>query len=327
MELLRPQDIARLKGLAVRAKAVADGVFSGRHRGLHQGASRDFSEHKEYTPGDDLRTLDWKAYARFDRPLVRRFESETERGCLILLDVSASMGYGDGPLCKLDWARVTAAALAYLLLGQQDRVGVGLLGTRFRLVLPPRARGDQLAAVIAALEAARLEPGPPGRLGDGLGESLEALPRRGLVAVFSDFLDPRPEVPAILRRLGTGRRELAAFQVLDPSEESFPFDGFCRFHSPELPEGDLTLDSGEVRRAYLERLQALRQGLRSAASEAGFAFLTATTETPPASLLIDWVSGRASQGRDPGGPSRASGAPSTPGAAARGVAAGARESP
>lgn len=301
MDLLRPEDIARLKGLAVRARTVADGVFSGRHRSLHRGASRDFSEHKVYTPGDDLRTLDWKAYARFDRPLVRRFESETERGCLILLDLSASMRYGTGPLDKLDWARVTAAALAYLLLAQQDRVGVGFVGARFRLALPPRARGDQLAAVISMLEAARPENAPPGRLGDGLGEALEAVPRRGLVVVLSDFLDPRPELPAALRRLATGRRELAAFQVLDPSEEQFPFDGFRRFHSPELPEADLIVDAGEVRRAYLARLGELRRGLAETAAEAGFAFLEASTSDAPSAVLIDWVSGRSAgqeEGRD-----------------------------
>lgn len=303
MALLRPEDIARLRGLTIRATQVASGVFSGRHRSLHSGASRDFSEHKIYTPGDDLRTLDWKAYARFDRPLVRRFESETERGCLLIVDVSASMDFGTGALNKLHYSQVTAAALAYLLLAQRDRVGVALLGARFRLALPPRNRGDQLAAVVATLEAARPEAAPPSCLGDGLAAALEAAPKRGLVVVISDFLDPRPEVPAALRRLATGRRELAAWQILDPTEETFPFDGYRRFHTAETVEMGLTVDAGEVRRGYLMELDRVRRGLSAAASETGFVFLATNTDAPPASLILDWISARQTGARQ--GPGRA----------------------
>ncbi len=312
MELLRPEEIARLKGLEVRARAVADGVFSGRHRSLHRGASRDFSEHKEYAPGDDLRTLDWKAYARFDRPLVKKYESETERASLLLLDVTASMDYGTETLTKLEWGRVVAAALAFVLLAQRDRVGVGLLGRRFRLRLPPRARGDQLAAVVAALEGATAEPAPPEALTEGLAAAMEAAPRRGLVVVISDFLDPHPALPGALRHLATGRRELAAWQVLDPTETDFPFDGFRRFTSPELPQEHLDLDARDVRAAFLRELAELRRRLTAAATEAGFAYFRSRTDAPPAQLILDWIEARdpgvSSRGREGGRPALGGGA-------------------
>ncbi len=295
MELLRPEEIARLEGLAVRARAVADGVFSGRHRSLHRGASRDFSEHKEYAPGDDLRTLDWKAYGRFDRPLVKHYESETERGCLLLLDVSRSMDYGTGALGKLDWCRVTAAAVAFVLLAQRDRVGLGLLGREFTPVLPPRSRGDQLAAMVSALEAAAPRDAPPGALSDSLAAAVEAAPRRGLVVVLSDLLEPSPALPAALRHLATGRREVAAWQVLDPSEERFPFDGFRRFTSEELPDTQLDLDAREARRAYLTELEALQGRLQEASRAAGFDYLTARTDRAPAELILDWIARRESR--------------------------------
>ncbi|MFH2006794.1 MAG: DUF58 domain-containing protein [bacterium] len=301
--LLAPDELVRLKGLEVRARAVAEGVFSGLHRSVHRGASRDFSDHKEYSPGDDIRNLDWKAYARFDRPLIRRYETETERGCLILLDVSSSMDFGAGPLTKLDFARVTAAALAFVLLGQRDRVGLGVLGNGFRLAVPVRRRGDQLAALLSSLERAGPDgEASPAALADGLADAAEAAPRRSLVVVLSDLLDPRPELPAALRRLATSGRELAVFQLLSPEEETFPYDGFRAFHSPELPEERLQVDARSLRRTYLHALGALRESVSRASSEAGFTLLTRSTDVAPAGLILDWVGAR-----DPAGLARAQG--------------------
>lgn len=293
LQLLPPDEIAQLKGLSVRARAVTEGVFSGLHRSVHRGASRDFSDHKEYSPGDDIRNLDWKAYARFDRPLIRRYESETERGALLLLDVSPSMDFGEGPLSKLDFARVTAAALAFILLGQRDRVGLALMGETCRLTVPLRARGDQLAALLAALDQARPDPGAsPAALAECLAEAAKQAPRRSLVIVLSDLLDPRPELPAALRRLATAGREVVVFQLLCPQEERFSYDGHRKFFSEELPGAELTVDARAVRRGYLEALAALRAEVTRAATETGFSFLSRTTAEAPARLILDWIGAR-----------------------------------
>lgn len=290
VELLPPDEIARLEGLSVRARAVTEGVFSGMHRSVHRGASRDFSDHKEYSPGDDIRNLDWKAYARFDRPLIRRYESETERGALILLDVSPSMDFGEGALTKLDFARVTAAALAFILLGQRDRVGLALLGVACRSAVPIRARGDQLAALLASLDQARPDTGAsPAALAESLAEAADQAPRRSLVIVLSDLLDPRPELPGALRRLATAGREVVVFQLLSPSEERFPYDGHRKFLSDELPGVELTVDARAVRRGYLEALASLRADVSRAATETGFTFLSRATSEAPAGLILDWI--------------------------------------
>lgn len=297
LELLPPDEIARLKGLTVRAKAVTQGVFSGLHRSVHRGASRDFSDHKEYSPGDDIRNLDWKAYARFDRPLIRRYESETERGALLLLDVSPSMDFGEGPLSKLDFARVTAAALAFILLGQRDRVGLALLGRRCRATVPLRGRGDQLAALLAALEQAAPDAGAtPSALAECLAEAADHAPRRSLVVVLSDLLDPRPALPAALRRLATAGREVVVFQLLSPEEEQFPYDGHRKFLSDELPDRSLAVDARDVRRGYLDALAALKDGVARAAVETGFTFLTGSTSGAPARLILDWIGARQAGG-------------------------------
>ena len=304
LELMPPDEIARLKGLSVRARAVTEGVFSGLHRSVHRGASRDFSDHKEYSPGDDIRNLDWKAYARFDRPLIRRYESETERGALLLLDVSPSMDFGEGALSKLDFARVTAAALAFILLGQRDRVGLALLGKTCRPTVPLRARGDQLAALLASLEQATPDAGAsPAALAECLAESVDHAPRRSLVIVLSDLLDPRPQLPAALRRLATAGREVVVLQLLSPEEENFPYDGHRKFLSSELPDAELTVDARGVRRGYLEALGELRASISKAATETGFTFLPRTTTEAPARVILDWIGlrdpggGRASHGR------------------------------
>ncbi len=297
LQLLPPDEIARLKGLSVRAKAVTQGVFSGLHRSVHRGASRDFSDHKEYSPGDDIRNLDWKAYARFDRPLIRRYESETNRGALLLLDVSPSMDFGEGPLSKLDFARVTAAALAFILLGQRDRVGLALLGSHCRSTVPVRARGDQLAAVMASLEQAAPQDGAtPEGLAESLAEAADQAPRRSLVVVLSDLLDPRPELPAALRRLATAGREVAVFQLLSPEEEGFPYDGRRKFLSEELPESSLTVDARAVRRGYLKALARLRDDITQTAAETGITFLSRTTAEAPARLILDWIGTRQAGG-------------------------------
>jgi uncharacterized protein (DUF58 family) len=307
VELLPPDEIARLQGLSVRARAVAEGVFSGLHRSVHRGASRDFSDHKEYSPGDDIRNLDWKAYARFDRPLIRRYESETERGALLLLDVSPSMDFGGGGLTKLDFARVTAAALAFILLGQRDRVGLALLGRGCQSTVPMRARGDQLAALLASLEQAAPDAGAsPDTLARCLADGADKAPRRSLVIVLSDLLDPRPDLPAALRRLATAGREVVVFQILSPEEVGFPYDGHRQFLSDELPDQELTVDGRSVRQGYLAALAELQTSVSKAASETGFTFLPYTTNTAPAQVILDWIGvrnpGGESGSRDGSGP-------------------------
>jgi MoxR-like ATPase len=163
--------------------------------------------------------------------------------------------------------------------------------------VPVRARGDQLAAVLASLEAASPDHGAaPESLAEGLAEAADQAPRRSLVIVLSDLLDPRPELPAALRRLATAGREVAVFQLLAPEEEGFPYDGRRKFLSDELPDSSLTVDARAVRRGYLKALTSLRESISKAAAETGITFLSRSTAEAPARIILDWIGARQAGG-------------------------------
>src|SRR3954468_10995757 len=152
MEMLDAQTLAKLQGVKLRARAVMEGVLSGLHKSPHQGQSVEFAEHKEYAPGDELRHLDWKAYGKFDKYYVKRFEHETNLRTVMVIDGSGSMAYGSGPLSKLDVARTLAGALSYLLVRQQDATGLSVFAGHSIQDVPPRAAASHLNVVLDALD-------------------------------------------------------------------------------------------------------------------------------------------------------------------------------
>jgi uncharacterized protein (DUF58 family) len=249
--LLDPVALAKLASMAMRARYVVEGTLWGLHRAAHHGQSVEFAEHKVYAPGDDLRHIDWKAYGKFDKYYIRKFEEETELWGYLLLDCSGSMAYaGEGAVSKLVYASYVGAAIAYLLLRQQDRVGLLLAGERLAY-LPPRARAGHLADVMQALEGARA--GGPTDLGRALGQVSDAAQRRSLVVLLSDLFDPSPDVMGHLRRLRARGHEVVVFHVLDREELEFPFDELTVFESLESPTRILC-DPHGIREAYLGEL-------------------------------------------------------------------------
>src|SRR5688572_28696610 len=153
MALLDAQTLSRLQGVKLRARAVVEGVLSGLHKSPHQGQSVEFAEHKEYAPGDELRHLDWKAFGKFDRYYIKRFEHETNLRAVMVVDGSGSMAYGSGPLTKRDVARTLAGALSYLLVRQQDATGLTVFAGGSIQDVPPRAAASHLNVVLDALDA------------------------------------------------------------------------------------------------------------------------------------------------------------------------------
>src|SRR5262249_15991230 len=173
--------------MTLRARVVVDGALTGLHRAPHYGSSVEFAEHKEYTPGDEIRHIDWKAYGKFDKYYIKRYEEETELSAYLIVDTSGSMGYRGRGVSKLEYARTLAAALGYLLLRQKDKVGLIGFGTRLTAYLPARARGGHLGDLLTALEA--LTPGGQTDLARALLYLSEVAARRSLVVVISDLLD------------------------------------------------------------------------------------------------------------------------------------------
>lgn len=266
MSVLTPQLLARLGAVKLRARAVVEGALSGLHRSPHQGQSVEFAEHKEYAPGDDIRHLDWKAYGKFDKYYIKRFEHETNLRAFVALDASASMNYRSGALSKLEVGATLAAALAYLLVRQQDAVGLVVMrgpGAELQY-LPPRAAAGQLPTVLDQLEGLTGEgPTDLSALADFLSEKAR---RRAAVFVISDLFDERPDALSRLLRLTHRRNELSIFHVLDPAEIEFPFEDNTLFLSMEDPR-QLQANPREIRESYREVFGAFLDGTRRACGE------------------------------------------------------------
>ncbi len=233
------------------AQKVVDGFLQGLHRSPRLGSSLDFAEHREYLPGDDIRRIDWRLYARTDRLYVKQFEAETNADVAFLLDVSASMRYGSGEASKLDYARLLAASLAYLSAGQKDRVG--LYAFDEDVVERVRPSGAHLEKVLLALARAKAERAGGWRL--PLARVAKTFLRRGILVAVSDFYDDPKMIAEGLGAFTARGCDVIAFHLLDPAEIRFPFEQAMRFR--ELESGEVLEASPEkLRRAYLDRARA-----------------------------------------------------------------------
>lgn len=263
-EAVTAEALARLASMYLRARVMVEGHFSGQHRSRLRGASVEFADHREYSPGDETRHLDWRLYARSERHFVKEFDAETNLSVYLLLDISGSMDYPEHGVSKLAYGTYLAAGLAYLAWRQRDAPGLGLMDRELREMLPPRSQRAHLSRIMESLEAVR--PGEETDLPRGLGEAVAAMGRRGLVVLISDlWAEPEPLMRGLrfLRRHG---HDVVVLHVLHPDELSFPFRGSWAFIEPET-QGHVPADASAVRRAYREaladHLTQLRQGLRA----------------------------------------------------------------
>lgn len=255
---LTPEAIAKLSSMELRARAIVEGHFSGQHRSPYRGASVEFADHREYTPGDETRHIDWKVYARRDRLFVKEFDAETNLNVHLLVDVSRSMDYG-AAIRKLDYAAYLAAGLAYLATRQRDATGLILFDSEVRVELPPQTKPAHLQRVFDALEAAT--PGKDTNIAGALEAAAQSIKRRGIVVLISDLLD---EIDPLLRALGYFRHrghDVVVLQVMDPTELQFDFRGLTLFEDLESGERLLTQPS-QVRAEYLRALREFMAQVR-----------------------------------------------------------------
>ena len=293
MKFLDPVALSRLGNLTLKARTVVEGALSGLHRSPHHGSSVEFAEHKEYSPGDEIRHIDWKAYGKFDRYYVKRYEEETELTAYLLLDRSGSMAYrGDG-LSKLEYGAYLAAAMAYVLNRQQDRVGF-LAFDGSETYVPPRSRSNHLHDVLAAIERVVDEGGRGAtRIGAALERVSElARRRRSLVVLISDLFDPTPEATTLLRRLRVQRHDVSVIQLLDRDELELPFEGVTLFESLE-DDRKLLADPRSVRSAYLKELGSFLQRTKRDLAEGDVEHQLVPTSQPLDRTLLDFLTARA----------------------------------
>jgi uncharacterized protein (DUF58 family) len=291
--VLDPEVVTRIANLRLKAQRAVEGLRSGIHRSPHRGASVIFAEHREYRPGDDLRLLDWRAFARSDRFTVKRFEQETHLRAHLLLDVSASMRFDGGvpELDKRQHAATLLAALAFVLLGQGDAAGAITFSRGVHGVVPARARPGQLDAILDLLVATP-SGDEPTDLEAGLTACMEHTGRRGLIAVASDLLDLREPALDPLTHMRALGHEVIVLHVLHPDEIDFPFGERLRFADPESDQ-TLDTDPDAVREGYQRELQAFLIGARRRCAAAGAHYVLARTDAKVHETVADAVRGRA----------------------------------
>lgn len=302
-DLVSPRDLQKIADLQVFARMVVEGFCSGLHQSPHKGLSVEFKQHRPYVQGDDLRYLDWRIFGKSDRYFIREYEAETNLRATLLVDASGSMTYGDqtgsdatatGGLSKYAYAIRLAACLAYLMLAQQDAVGLVLFDTAIRRFVPPRSTPRHMQAVIDALT--RQAPGGETALGTVFPRMVPKLHRRGLLIVLSDCFD---EVNSLLRALAQFRHaghEVIVLQLWHRDELEFPFTRWTRFDCLESPGRNHLVDPASLRAAYLEKLKEYRNALLRGCRKHLIDLVPIVTDQPYADALAHYLAFRKRRG-------------------------------
>ncbi len=284
-----PEVLSRIAGLSLRARHVVEGTISGLHRSPFHGFNVEFAEYREYSPGDDLRRLDWRVLGRTDRFYVKQYEEESNLRATIVLDCSASMRYGSGPLNKFHYAATAAASLATLLVEQQDPVGLALFDNQTREILPPAATQAQLARIVGLLEQA--QPDRPTELGAVLQTLAEQTRKRGLVVILSDLLTDLEAFYDGLRRLQYRGHEIIVFHILDPDELELPFNDLVMFRDIEGSE-ELLAEPWAFRKTYQAAMEQFLEEVRGACGRRGHDYLLLRTSDSLADALSHYLHAR-----------------------------------
>jgi len=287
--LIDPASLMRLKSMELRAKVIVEGFWKGIHRSPYHGFSVEFTEYRQYTPGDDPRHIDWRVYARSDRYYVKKFEDETNLRCHLLVDHSRSMDYGSTGYTKAQYAGTLAATLAYFLYTQGDAVGLATFDDRIRQYLPPRNRPNYLRRLMLALEAT--PQGIATDLGPPLRHLVQRLTKRGLVVAISDLLTSIDSLETDLGYLRAGGHDVVVFQILDPAELEFNFDMPAIFKDIETGR-DMYVDPAAVHKGYKRMLDRHLAQAKSACQNLGIDYHLFATDRPFDLALMEFLQHR-----------------------------------
>ncbi len=292
--MIDPQTLMAIKNLELRARTVVEGFWSGIHRSPYHGFSVEFTEYRSYSPGDDLRYLDWKLLARSDRLYIKKFEDETNLRCHLLSDNSRSMLFGSRGYTKAEYANTLAATLAYFLYQQGDGVGLMKFDQEIREYLPARHRHGHLRHVMQALE--REPEGGSTDLGSPLRKIAELMRRRGLVILLTDLLAPIDDLEHDLALLTSVGHEVILFQLLDPAELTFDFDQSTQFVDLESGK-DVFIDPHQARDDYKRRFNAHTEAAELVCRKLGISYRRFTTDQPLELAVYDFLKARLRNGR------------------------------
>lgn len=275
--LLTPRTLDTLKNIELVARAMVEGSLTGLHRSPYHGFSSEFSEYRKYCPGDAVKHVDWVAYAKTDRYYVKQYEDETNTRAYVVLDRSASMGFGTGAHRKFNYACYLAAAFLYLMQRQKDAVGLFTYADKIESYFPAKGSRLHLLSILSHLES--LTPAGRSDAAPCLSRIAEEVHRRSIVIAFSDFFDPNPAFIDSLRQFQHKNCEVILFQVLDPVETQFPFRGLIEFRDMETGEA-VEVESEDCRSLYLADLETYIRELKRVCGRMNMSFETLSTGTP-----------------------------------------------
>src|SRR3954466_2770159 len=290
-EFLTPADLQKISNLQILARLVVEGFCTGLHRSPHKGFSVEFKQHRQYVPGDEIRHLDWRVFGKTDRFYIREYEEETNLRCTMLLDASGSMNYGNpNGRSKLVYAQRLAACLAYLMLGQQDSVGLVTFDTKVRKYIPPRSRVSHLQVLMDELQ--RTKPGGETEIGRVFHDLVPKLHRRGLLIIISDLFGDVPTLLKALAQFRHAHHEILVFQLWDRDELDFKFNGWTQFESLEAASQKHLIDPALLRASYPGNLARFREELTRGCSRHKIDLVPFVTDQPYAEALAAYLSRR-----------------------------------
>jgi uncharacterized protein (DUF58 family) len=290
---LKPEVIQQISRLDLRAQFVVQGFLQGLHSSPFHGFSVEFSEHRKYTVGDDPKDIDWLVYAKTDKYYVKKFEAETNISGYLVMDLSQSMGYTyRQELTKFDYAICLAAALCYLMIKQQDPVGLVTFDTAIRDFLAPKSKRTQLGNVLSHL--ANLKPSGETDLSHSLSQLGAMLSHHSLIMIFSDLLVDTESTFSALHRLRHGGHDVILFHILDEAEVSFPFDGLVELEDPETSQS-IEVDGTGFRATYLDEISSFRKRLEKECFQSGVDYVALDTSMPFDKALTEYLISRRSR--------------------------------
>ena len=246
-QVLSPEIISRLNNLSLKARYVVEGFMVGLHKSPYHGFSVEFSEHRAYGAGDEIRHVDWKLWGKTDRYFVKQYEEETNLKAYLLIDQSLSMNYASNKISKLEYAKLISASLGYLMLKQQDAVGLTLFDDRIRVNIPARSKRSHLNVILSKME--KIKAGPETRMAPVLHSTAEVIKKRGLIILISDLFDTQEEVLSGLQHFRYKGHEVIVFHIMDPQEMKLDFSQRTRFRDMESGEEIIT-DPWHIQKEY-----------------------------------------------------------------------------
>ncbi len=287
---LNPSTVSKLNSLELKARMVVEGFIVGLHKSPYHGFSVEFSQHRPYMQGDDLKSVDWKVYGKTEKYFIKQYEEESNLKSYIILDSSKSMDFKSGSnISKLNYSTILAAALSYLMIKQQDAVGLALYSEKINKLLPPKASRTYLQEILKLLSS--VSAADKTNTSSSLGEIAEKIKRRGLVIIISDFFDDVDTVIKSLKKFSYKKNEVIVFQILDPVERSFAFGRDAIFKDMETLE-EMTTQPYQIQKAYKDAMEEFTNRIKRECLNSNFDYNLIDTSTPFDTALYTYIQKR-----------------------------------